>query len=167
MADWEIKKTLGQCTGTGREFEIGEEYFASLVEGEEGLERVDFSAEYWNEHQPSVYCFWKTKLPGPEEKKKIFVSDEMLMVFFDRLADETDPEKINFRFVLTLILMRKRKLKYDSCTIDDGKEVWTLKVTGQDRYEKVVNPHLTEDQIEGLTGQMGQILQMDFEESSE
>jgi hypothetical protein len=167
MADWEIKKTLGQCTGTGREFEIGEEYFAALVEGEEGLERRDFSADYWNEAKPPVFCFWKTKMPNPEQKKKIFVDDEMLMSFFDRLAEETDPEKINFRFVLTLILMRKRKLKYDSCEIVDGDEVWTVKVTGQDRSETVVNPHLTEDQIEGLTSQMGQILQMDFEESSE
>ena len=167
MADWEIKKTLGQCSGTEREFEIGEEYFAALVEGQEGLERRDFSADYWNEHHPAVFCFWKTKMPNPEQKKKIFVSDEMLMSFFDRLAEETDPEKINFRFVLTLILMRKRKLKYDSCDIVDGDEVWTLKVTGQDRHEKVINPHLTEDQIEGLTSQMGQILQMDFEESSE
>lgn len=167
MADWEIKKTLGQCSGTGHEFEIGEEYFAALVEGEEGLERRDFSADYWNQQQPAVYCFWKTRLPNPEEKKKLLVDDEMLMAFFDRLADETDPEKVNFRFVLTLILMRKRKLKYDSCEMVDGDEVWTVKVTGQDRSETVINPHLTEDQIEGLTGQMGQILQMDFEASSE
>ena len=164
MADWQINKTFGQCTGTGREFEIGEEYFAALVQGQEGLERRDFSAEYWNEEKPAVYCFWKTKMPNPEQKKKVFIDDAMLMTFFDRLAEETEQEKINFRFVLTLILMRKRKLKYDSCKIEDGNEVWTLKVTGQDRFEKVINPHLTEDQIEGLTSQMGQILQMDFDE---
>ena len=167
MAEWEIKKTLGQCSGTGREFEIGEEYFAALVEGQEGLQRQDFSADYWNESKPAVFCFWKTKMPNPEQKKKIFVDDEMLMSFFDRLAEETDPEKINFRFVLTLILMRKRKLKYEGCEMLEGDEVWTLKVTAQDRSEKVINPHLTEDQIEGLTSQMGQILQMDFEESTE
>jgi hypothetical protein len=167
MAEWEIKKTLGQCTGTGREFEIGEDYFAALVEGEEGLERQDFSFDYWNEAKPQVYCFWKTRMPNPDVKKKLLVDDEMLMSFFDRLAEETDQEKINFRFVLTLILMRKRKLKYDSCEMADGEEVWTVKVTGQDRSEKVINPHLTEDQIEGLTSQMGQILQMDFEDSSD
>ena len=164
MADWEIKKTIGQCSGTGREFEIDEEYFAALVEGEEGLERRDFCAEYWNEAKPAVYCFWKTKMPNPEQKKKIFVNDEMLMAFFDRLENETDEDKVNFRFVLTLILMRKRKLKYDACRIEDGKEIWTLKVTAQDRTADVVNPHLTEDQIEGLSAQMGQILQTDFED---
>ena len=166
MADWEINKTLGHCTGTDREFEIGEEYFAALVQTEDGLERQDFSIDYWNEAKPPVYCFWKTKMADPEEKKKLFIDDAMLMAFFDRLAEETDPEKVNFRFVLTLILMRKRKLKYDGCKIDDGgAEVWTLKVAGQDRFGKVINPHLTEDQIEGLTSQMGQILQADFDES--
>ncbi|MFZ9024130.1 MAG: hypothetical protein ACO3BO_05225 [Anaerohalosphaeraceae bacterium] len=69
MADWEIKKTLGQCTGTDREFEIGEEYFAALVQTEDGLERQDFSIDYWNEAKPPVYCFWKTKMSDPEEKK--------------------------------------------------------------------------------------------------
>ncbi|MBL7215170.1 MAG: hypothetical protein ISS71_05785 [Phycisphaerae bacterium] len=164
MAEWEIKKTLGQCVGTGREFDIDEEYFAALVKTDEGLVRQDFCAEYWDEAKPQVYCFWKTKMPNPQEKKKIFVNDEMLMAFFDRLATETDVDKVNFRFVLTLILMRKRKLKYDTCRIEDGQEIWTLKVTAQDRTADVVNPHLSEDQIEGLSNQMGQILQTDFED---
>jgi len=167
MADWEIKKTIGQCSGTGQEFAVDEEYFAALVETPAGFERRDFSADYWNESHPAVFCFWKTRMPNPELKKKVFIDDGMLMAFFDRLADETDPEKINFRFVLTLVLMRKRRLKYDGCRMEDGAEIWTLKVTAQDRTAEVINPHLTEDQIEGLTGQMGQILQMDFEDTGE
>jgi hypothetical protein len=167
MADWQINKTLGQCAGTGREFQIGEEYYAALVETEEGFQRQDFSSEYWNDANLDIYCFWKTRMQNPERKKKIFIDDQMLMSFFDRLAEESDPEKINFRFVLTLILMRKRKLKYDGCKVEDGLEKWTMKVTGQDRIEIVINPHLTEDQIEGLTSQMGQILQMDFDKTAD
>ena len=163
MADWEIKKPLGQCYGTQEPFEPGQEYYAALVETEQGLVRRDYSIGYWQEHKPAVYCYWKTRMTRPEQKKKLFIDDEMLMAFFDRLADETDPEKINFRFVLTLILMRKRKLKYESSHIDStGQELWTLRVTGQGRTETVVNPHLTEDQIEQLSGQMGQILQVEF-----
>jgi hypothetical protein len=163
MADWEIKKTLGQCSGSGEEFQVGQEYFAALVRSEEGpLVRQDFSDDYWQEHKPEVYCFWKTKMADPEEKKKLFIDDEMLMAFFERLAEETEQEKINFRFVLTLVLMRKRKLKYDSSEDVDGDEVWTMKVAGQGRSVKVVNPNLNEDQIEQLSAQMGQILQVDF-----
>jgi len=163
MADWEIKKTLGQCYGTQEPFEPGQDYYAALVETDQGLERRDYSIPYWQQHTPEVYCFWKTRMASHEQKKKLFIDDEMLMAFFDRLAEETDPEKINFRFVLTLILMRKRKLKYEGSQTDAaGRELWTMRVVGQDRTETVINPHLTEDQIEQLSGQMGQILQVDF-----
>ena len=172
MAEWEIKKTVGKCVATDHEFEVGEEYFASLVSTEEGLVRQDFCVDYWNEHHPEVYCFWKSKMPHPEQKKKkLFVDDAMLMAFFDRLEEETEKQKIDFRFVLMLILMRKRKLKYESSRLEKGQteddhstEIWTLKVTGQDRTVDVVNPHLDEDQIEELSGQMGQILNSDLEE---
>jgi hypothetical protein len=162
MADWDIKKTLGHCFGTDGEIQVGQDYFAALVETEEGFERRDYCAEYWDKHKPEAYCFWKTKMPDPDKKKNIFIDDEMLMVFFERLAEETDEEKVNFRFVLTLILMRKRKLKYDSAEIKDGKEIWELKVTAQSRSVKVVNPNLTEDRITELSSQMGQILQVDM-----
>ncbi len=162
MADWEIQKPMGECGGTGQTIEPGHEYYGALVDSPEGLQRKDFSEDYWLDQKPEVYCYWKSKLPFPNEKKKLFVSDEMLMAFFERLESETEPERINFRFVLTLILMRKRRLKYDASEVVDGKEVWTLRVTGEKRMVKVVNPHLEEDQIEELSGQMGQVLNADL-----
>lgn len=162
MADWEIKKTLGQCSGTDKKLEVGEEYFAALVETPEGFERRDFSAEFWQAEEPAVYCYWKTRMAGSQRKKQLFVDDRMLMTFFERLAEETDVEKVNFRFVLTLILMRKRILKYDSSEVKDGSEIWILRVTGENRSVNVVNPHLTEDQVVELSSQIGEILQVEM-----
>lgn len=163
MAEWEIKKTLGQCCGTGRDLAIDEEYFAALVETDQGLQRQDFCTEYWEDHKPQVYCFWKTRIPSPERKKQIFIDNQMLLAFFDRLAAESDTEKIQFRFVLMLILMRKKCLKYESSRIENGREIWTVRVSGQDRKEEAENPHLTEEQVEQLSAQMSQILQSDLE----
>ncbi len=162
MADWVINKPLGQCCGTGRAIEPGQEYYGALVETDQGFERQDFSAEYWDQAKPQVFCFWKSKLADPDEKKELFVSDEMLMAFFERLGNETDQEKLNFRFVLALVLMRKRKLKYDGTETIDGKELWWLKMVGQKDPVDVVNPHLDEEQIEQLTSQIGQILHADL-----
>jgi len=131
MADWTINKPLGQCCGTGRAIEPGQEYFGALVETEQGLERRDYSVEYWEREKPAVFCFWKSRLASPDEKKELFVSDEMLMAFFERLANETDPEKLNFRFVLALVLMRKRRLKYDATKMDGAREIWSLRVVGE------------------------------------
>jgi hypothetical protein len=162
MADWEINKAIGRCFGTDKQIQPEEEYFAALVETQQGLERRDYCCEYWSSNKPDVYCYWKSKLPNPDKKKQIFIDDDMLMAFFERLAAETDQEKINFRFVLTLILMRKRKLKYDSSKDIDGREIWKLKVAGEGSFTDVENPHLSEQQIEQLSGQVGQILQVDL-----
>jgi hypothetical protein len=163
VVEWEIKKTLGRCFGTNRELAVGEEYYAALVQTEAGLERRDFSVEYWETQKPQAYCFWKSHLPNSQQKPKMFIDDAMLMAFFDRLATETEQEKLNFRFVLMLVLMRKRKLKYDSSRKEEGREIWTLRVVGEDRTAEVVNPNLTEDQIGQLSEQMGQILQTSLE----
>ena len=163
MVEWQISKSLGNCYGTNEEIEYGQEYFAALAETEEGLQRRDYSCQYWESEKPTVYCYWKTKLPNPEQKKNIFIDDEMLMAFFERLSTETEEEKINFRFVLALILMRKRKLKYDSSRVEQEKEIWSLRVVGDKRTVEVINPQLDEKQIEQLSSQVGQILQVDLE----
>ena len=162
MDKWEVSKPLGRCSGTGKKIEPGEEYFAALVEAEEGFARQDFCADYWQEHKPEVFCYWKSRLPHPDQKKRIFVDDQMLMAFFERLAEEGEQEKINFRFVLALILMRKRRLKYDSSGTKGGQEIWRLKVVGDNQFVEVENPQLSEEQIEQLSSQLSQILQVEL-----
>ena len=158
MAEWEINKPLGVCCGTDVEIEPGSDYYGALVETEEGLARRDFSVQYWEAEEPDVYCFWRGRLALADEKKPLFIDDEMLMAFFERLEKETDSEKMDFRFVLALILMRKRKLKYDSGRTEDGKEIWRLRVVGRKELVDVLNPGLSEEKIEQLSGQLGQIL---------
>jgi hypothetical protein len=159
MDDWEIDKPLGQCCVTGRAIEPGEEYYATLVQTEQGFARRDFCAEYWTQHKPTVFCYWKTKLPSPDQKKHLFIDDDMLMAFFERLGTETEQEKVNFRFVLALVLMRRRRLKYDSSKMNDGKDIWRLRITGTQDFVEVVNPNLGEQQVAQLTTQIGEILQ--------
>jgi len=162
MSEWDIKGPLGQCCGTGRAIGEGEEYYAALVETAEGFERRDFCREFWEQSRPEVYCYWKTKLAPADEKRQIFIDDDMLMAFFERLATETEAERVNFRFVLVLVLMRKKRLKYDSTRTEKDKEVWRLRVAGEKRTVEVVNPKLSEAQIEQLSSQIGEILQVEM-----
>jgi len=159
MDDWVIDKPLGQCCATGKAIGPGEEYYAALVQTEQGFARRDFCAEYWTQNKPTVFCYWKTKLPSPDQKKHLFIDDDMLMAFFERLGTETEQEKVNFRFVLALVLMRRRRLKYDSSKMNDGKDIWRLRITGTQDFVEVVNPNLGEQQVAQLTTQIGEILQ--------
>jgi len=71
---------------------------------------------------------------------------------------------LQFRFVLALILMRKRKLRYDSSSDVGGREIWTMTLLKDQTTHEVLNPHLTDDQIEGVSQQLTAILHGDMGE---
>lgn len=159
MEQWEIQRPLGRCAGTDTPFEPGQEFYAALVEIDGSFQRRDYSVEFWNEHHPQVFSYWKTHLPEPNQKKKLFVDDSVLVNFFERLAEETDPLKMNFRFVLALILMRKRILKYEATVRGSGQEVWQMRQTGSKQIHDVINPQLNEEQIQQVSNEISAILQ--------
>ncbi len=162
MEQWEIQRTQGRCAGTDRVLEPGEEYYAALIDTRETFERRDYCSEYWETHHPEVFSFWKTQIPLPSEKKKLFVDDSVLINFFERLGQETEPLKIQFRFVLTLILMRKRLVKYEDSFKRDDREIWNVRLMRDKELHEVVNPNLTDEQIEQVSGELSVILQGDF-----
>ena len=176
IADWEVAKTQGVCGGCGRSFEPGQEYYAALVEESEeaeegekeksqasgGFERQDYCEECWERESPEAFCFWKTRVPEPTEKKKLLVDDEVLLAFFERLAGAEERVKINFRFVLALILMRKRILKYQQTELRDGREFWIMGQVRQQTKHEVVNPRLDDAGIEEVSEQLSAILRSEL-----
>ncbi len=201
---YEIERGSGRCALTGRALTPGETYIATLVEvdalsspdaaaenqtptasssanpnsavGGLGLRRLDVSLQAWEENQrpPRLFSHWRTVVPHPNEKKKLFVDDGVLMNLFARLADTTQPDRLAFRFVLGLILMRKKMLRYDRSqqqTDQAGNpvEVWRLTpkldVTkgpmgkwNEEEQLTLFNPHLDDAAIAQVTQQLTEIL---------
>jgi hypothetical protein len=172
--DYDIAKTQGQCSACEKELLPDEEYVATLVEAapdaEEEFERCDYCTACWQARgegdenaeaeADGTYCVWQSRLPQPQEKKKLFIDDELLINFFQRLEGDDEPGRINFRFVLALILMRKRLLIYDRMTRnDDGTETWAMRLKGADEAHEVLNPQMDEEKITAVSEQLGQILE--------
>ncbi len=166
--EYDIAKTQGQCSACEKELLPDEEYTATLVEAppdaEEEFERRDYCGACWQARGESAddgtYCVWQARVPQPQEKKKLFVDDELLVNFFQRLEGDEEPGRIDFRFVLALILMRKKLLIYDRMTRnDDGTETWAMRLRGTDETHEVLNPQMDEEKIAAVSEQLGQILE--------
>ncbi len=164
MAQWDVARCGGVCTATGRQLEEGEEHYAVLFEDGEAFRREDYSLEGWPGPPAESYCFFKTRVPVKEKKKKLLVDDNLLITFFTRLAEEEQETRLHFRFVLALILMRKRILKYEDTVIEDGKEFWMMRLAKELTLHKVLNPRLNDEQIEQVSNQLGVILHGDMGE---
>jgi hypothetical protein len=141
--------------------------------------RIDFGVKCWDEGkrpgdggQPmTMFSFWKTTVPTPQHKKKLLVDDSVLVDVFQRMEGKNEPQEVRFRFVLALILMRKRLLKYEgmeeaqkqeaSSQEQEGTkapEVWRMVPRGSEAAVQVINPHLTEEQIAEVSQQLSAIL---------
>ncbi len=164
----DIARTTGLCALTGRELAEGEEHYTVLFEEGDSFRRADYALAAWNGPPDGAYCFFKTRVPVREPKKQgLLVDNDMLVNFFARLAQETTPVRLQFRFVLALILMRKRLLRYEQTVHDQGQEYWQMSLVREQSPHRVLNPHLTDEQIVGVSGQLGAILRGDFAEDGE
>jgi len=160
--DWQVEHSTGRCVVTGRELDEGEEYYAVLFEEGESFRRADYSLDGWDGPPEGSYCHFKTRVPVREKKKRLLVDNEVLVNFFTRLADEEDASRLRFRFVLALILMRKRILRYDASEMREGVEYWRMTMPSDQSTHEVVNPRLTDDQVEGVSEEISAILHGDM-----
>jgi len=159
--EWQVERTSGRCAVSGREFAEGDEFYAVLFDRGEQFERLDYSPACWDGPPAGAYCFWKSRVPQRAKKQRLLVNDEVLVSFFSRLAQEDEPSKRQFRFVLALILMRKRLLKYEQTVHEDDSEIWLMRLKSRDELHRVVNPQLGEEQIGQVSQQLGAILHED------
>jgi hypothetical protein len=160
--EYHFARSIGVCAVSGRTIPPGEKLMAAVRETPEGLERIDVTSESWPQFDKStLLAYWQTVMPAAEEKKKVFVDDEVLCTLFERLGEATEPAKVNFRFVLGLILMRKRLVIYDSTRheeADGGRDVWVVRMKGRDEKLDLFDPKLDENQVLEVSQQLGQIL---------
>jgi len=159
QGDYEVSRPGGKCVITGKDIVPGEKFMAAVKETQTGLERADVRLEAWGEYpRESLLAFWQGVMPQPNAKKKLFVDDEVLKQIFDRLADTDEPGKLNFRFVLGLILMRKRILVYEGSRKEGDKEYWSLRYRGRDELVDLYDPKMDERKIVDVTQHLGDIL---------
>jgi len=162
MADWEVQRATGRCAISGRELAEGEEFYAVLFDRNGAIERADYSLECWSGPPEGAFCFWKSRIPLKERKKIVWVDNDVLVNLFLRLADAKDELKIRFRFVLALLLMRKRLLKYEQTIRDGDREHWQMRFVRDPAggsVHMVENPQMRDDQIEAVSAQLRAILQ--------
>ncbi len=114
-----------------------------------------------------MFSYWKTTIPETQQKKKLFVDDGVLLDLFHRLESRTESADIQFRFVLALLLMRKRLIKYEGTeppVETDGtangtvSEIWRMVLRNSGQAVRVINPHLTTEQIGEVSEQLSSIL---------
>lgn len=157
--DWNIQPPTGKCSVTGRPFRDEETYYAILAETPEGLARQDFSVEAWANRasEPKPLSFWKSefKIAPPDPERTIAQDDAESLL--RRMIEEGDRATENARYILAVMLERKKKLYHRDTVEHDGRPclVYEHKETGEtfliaDPRLKLSELHLVQMEVADL-----------------
>ena len=106
FGEYKVNRCTRQCHTLGRPLGEGEWYYSVIAKAGEGYVRRDYSAECWSEPPKDAIGWWKKRMPKSDEKKMVLAPPEILVDLVRQM--EQFPAKAKSRFLLTLMLMRRR-----------------------------------------------------------
>ena len=158
MIDYQIQPNSRRCAATGRELRPGEKVFSVLMEEGGRLVRKDFAAEAWQGPPAEAFSFWAGRVVAPESKKRAPIDDEMLLDCFKRLDGQTEASRIRFRYIVALLLMRRKRFRFSEAVKENGQEWLSLRCTRTGAMHRVLNPLLSDEETAAVQEEVFQAL---------
>lgn len=160
--EWNIQPRAVVCAQTGEPFAKGERVYSALYWREGKYQRVDVKEAAWNARNDNIepLSAWQADFvpppPAPVETLKKDDAESLLR----RLVAENNPDSRNARYILALMLERKKVLRQIERQKQDGRstlvyehpptgEVWLIDDPGlklgelasvQDEVARLLSP---------------------------
>jgi len=150
MIEYQFRPIGKTCAGTGHEFQPGERCHCVVIERDGLFHRLDFSEAGWNGAPEGTVGEWVSVIPDGPPKPKI-IDTESLMRSFEQFCEDGNPAHDQFRYVLALLLLKKRRLRLEgSRSDDDGNDFLQLIGSKSEGPYEIPDQDLSETEIEQL-----------------
>lgn len=160
---WSIRSRAHECALTGRPFEDGEVFHTAIHfdPKENGYVRRDVCREAWKDEQAQrkPVAAWKTVYQKVlAEAKPEIAPKESAMELLQRFIEDGDPMTENARYILALMLERKRQISQTAEKEVEGNKMlfYENKKTGQ--IFIVRDPELRLDEVAQIQEEVATIL---------
>jgi hypothetical protein len=158
MLDYEIHRCTRRCAATDRELAIGETCYSVLVPEGATVVRRDYSAEGWSEPPAAAIGWWKTTVTDPHAGRPHWAPNDVMLNYFERLLE--DPASEDARYVLALLLVRRRVLRVEGHEKDDqGHETLLLHCGRNDTNYRVTEALPAPERAAAIQQQLAELLQ--------
>lgn len=149
--EYEIQGPTRVCAASGKELKAGDRFCAVLADREGRFVRTDYAAGNWPGPPADAIAYWSGRVPPADRPQKPVINDELLMDCLGRLADAVEMGPIRFRYVVALLLMRRKRLKFEDAKRDAaGQEILVLRDAKTGERSEIIDPRLTEDETQSV-----------------
>jgi hypothetical protein len=124
--------------------------------------RQDFCDSCWDAERAGEYfSCWRASVPDRDQEDRPLakrIDAQTIYDMFRRLEGHAEPAQQKFRFILALMLMRKKRLKFTGVVDSPHGEHLVLEDRDEGVTHKVLDPGLAEEEIDSLRGQIDRLL---------
>ncbi len=158
MIDYDIQRCTRKCAATDRELNVGETCYSVLVAEGATVVRRDYSAESWNAPPENTIGWWKTTIIDPHAGRMHWAPNDVMLHYFERLLE--DPAAQDARYVLALLLVRRRVLRVEGHEQDAvGQQTLVLYCGRNEAQYRVAEVMPTPDRAAAIQQQLAELLQ--------
>jgi hypothetical protein len=171
VGEWAFEGRGVACGACARPLAVGDAHYSALFLREAAFVRRDFCESCWRADRPAGYfSFWRGVVPEPEElekrKKRLDASlnTDTLLDVLREMPDDPAPATRRFRFVLSLMLMRRKRLKLLQISrkrTDAGDEsflVMALTGRGKRQIFEIADVKMSEEEMVAAQDEVGRLL---------
>lgn len=159
MTEYDLPGPGKVCAATGRELKPGDRYYAVLSDAGGEFVRADYAADAWAGPPPGHRAYWAGTVPPADKPRRPVVDDEVLVGCFDRLGASADPDDRNVRYVAALLLMRRKRFRFEDAVRDDaGNDVLLVRDVKAGAVHRVADPRLADDRVEAVQAELFRLL---------
>jgi len=158
MTAYQIQGPARQCALTGRDLRAGEKFFSALLDEGGQLTRRDYAADAWPGPPEGAIAYWSGKIPLAGQPQRPAINDEWLLDCFSHLGEAVEPAQKNFRYVVALLLMRRKRFKFEDVRKRDGDEYLLVRDARTRATHEVLDPRLNEAEITAVQDEVFRVL---------
>lgn len=156
--DYQLKPIGAICAETGQELQPGDVCYSALVEKGNEWVRLDYSSKAWKGPPDGAIGYWKCTVPQRNQTRRRVLDTDDLFRHFEQLCDDANPAQDQFRYVLALLLVQRRRLRINGTRTRDDATILELGgLQGEGPYEVRDQP-LDAQQIQALQHELNQRL---------
>jgi len=161
---WKIERRQGDCADTGRSFAEGEEVYSLLRVVDGTLQRADLCRTAFDARDQQADVVWWRTVHRARPGGGLKVDFDMLLAAMEALAGDTRDDRRDLAYLLSLLLVRHRKLRLERVDVRGDQESMVLrKVRSQQRFT-VPSRELDDARRRVLTAKLADLLDPTREE---
>lgn len=158
MTPYQIQGPARSCNVSGRELTAGEKIYSVLFDEAGQLVRRDYAADAWPGPPEQAIAWWSGRIPASDRPRRPTINDDLLLDCFSRLGESHEPGQLKFRYVVALLLMRKKRFRFEDVIRRDGEEYMLLRDAKSAARHEVLDPHLSDDEISAVQDDVFRVL---------